>query len=106
MDSFTQFSFSSVSSVLPHKRVYSTLGSSGPSIAAVTGGRMEMVLFDLGGVLIQTGGVGPMRALSGMESDEALWARWLGCRWVRRFEAGACTPEEFAAGVVADWELD
>jgi glucose-1-phosphatase len=67
---------------------------------------MELVLFDLGGVLIQTGGVGPMRALSGMESDEALWARWLGCRWVRRFEAGACTPEEFAAGVVADWELD
>jgi glucose-1-phosphatase len=72
----------------------------------VTAGRIGLVLFDLGGVLIQTGGVGPMRALSGMESDEALWARWLGCPWVRRFEAGACTPEEFAAGVVADWELD
>jgi putative hydrolase of the HAD superfamily len=25
---------------------------------------------------------------------------------VRRFEAGRCTPEEFAAGVVDDWELD
>ena len=47
-----------------------------------------------------------MRALSGIESDEALWARWLSCRWVRRFEAGHCTPEEFAAGMVTDWELD
>jgi FMN phosphatase YigB (HAD superfamily) len=72
----------------------------------VTGDRIDLVLFDLGGVLIQPGGVGPMRALSGIESDEALWARWLSCRWVRRFEAGQCTPEAFAAGVVADWELD
>ena len=47
-----------------------------------------------------------MRALSGIDSDEALWARWLSCRWVRRFEAGRCTPEEFAAGMVADWELE
>ena len=46
-----------------------------------------------------------MRELSGIVSDEALWSRWLDCRWVRRFEAGRCTPEEFAAGVVADWEL-
>ncbi len=47
-----------------------------------------------------------MRDLSGIESDEALWARWLSCPWVRRFEAGRCTPEAFAAGVVADWELE
>ncbi len=72
----------------------------------MTGERIDLVLFDLGGVLIQPGGVGPMRALSGIESDEALWARWLSCRWVRRFEAGQCTPEAFAAGVVADWGLD
>ncbi len=64
-----------------------------------------MVLFDLGGVLIQPGGVGPMRSLAGIESDEALWARWLSCRWVRRFEAGRCTAEEFADGIVADWGL-
>jgi FMN phosphatase YigB (HAD superfamily) len=68
--------------------------------------RIELVLFDLGGVLIQPGGVTSMRALSGIETDEALWTRWLGCRWVQRFEAGRCTPEEFAGGVVADWELD
>jgi len=79
----------------------------GRSIASVANEhRIHFVLFDLGGVLIDPGGVGPMRELSGIRSDEELWARWLGCRWVRRFEAGGCTPEEFAAGVVADWDLD
>jgi putative hydrolase of the HAD superfamily len=67
---------------------------------------IDFVLFDLGGVLIDPGGVGQMRELSGLTSDEEVWARWLSCRWVRRFEAGRCTPEEFAAGLIADWELD
>jgi putative hydrolase of the HAD superfamily len=71
----------------------------------VTRDRTDLVLFDLGGVLIQPGGVASMRALAGMESDEALWTRWLGCRWVQRFEAGLCTPEEFAGGMVTDWDL-
>lgn len=66
---------------------------------------VEIVLFDLGGVLLQVGGVAPMRELSGIETEEELWARWLGCRWVQQLEAGRCTPDEFAAGVVADWEL-
>jgi putative hydrolase of the HAD superfamily len=67
---------------------------------------IALVLFDLGGVLIAPGGVGPMRELAGIDSDEALWGRWLSCRWVRRFEAGGCTPEEFADGMVADWGLE
>ena len=82
----------------------------GASFAAVTGEHpversVEIVLFDLGGVLLEVGGVGPMRELSGIDTDEELWARWLGCRWVQQLEAGRCTPDEFAAGVVADWEL-
>jgi putative hydrolase of the HAD superfamily len=68
--------------------------------------RIEFVLFDLGGVLIEPGGVTPMRELSRIDTDEELWARWLGCPWVRRFEAGLCSPEDFAAGMVADWELE
>ena len=71
----------------------------------MTDDRIDLVLFDLGGVLIQPGGVAAMRALAGIDSDEALWARWLGCRWVQRFEAGGCTAEEFADGMVADWDL-
>jgi FMN phosphatase YigB (HAD superfamily) len=65
----------------------------------------DVVLFDLGGVLIDPGGVGPMRQLGRIESDDALWERWLTCRWVRAFERGGCSAEEFAAGVVDDWEL-
>jgi putative hydrolase of the HAD superfamily len=67
--------------------------------------RIDIVLFDLGGVLIEPGGIGTMRELSGIGTDEELWARWLSCRWVRRFEAGLCSPDEFAAGVVSDWRL-
>lgn len=82
----------------------------GASFAEVAGEHpierpVEIVLFDLGGVLLEVGGVAPMRELSGIESDEELWARWLGCRWVQQLEAGRCTPDEFAAGVVSDWEL-
>jgi HAD superfamily hydrolase (TIGR01509 family) len=67
---------------------------------------IELVLFDLGGVLIEPGGVGQMRDLSGIGSDEELWTRWLTCPWVRSFEAGRCTAEEFAEGIVEDWGLE
>jgi putative hydrolase of the HAD superfamily len=67
---------------------------------------IDIVLFDLGGVLVDPGGVEPMRRLSGLESEEEVWARWLACRWVRQFERGHCSPAEFAAGVVADWGLE
>jgi glucose-1-phosphatase len=71
-----------------------------------SGGPIDLVLFDLGGVLIDPGGVGPMRELSGLRSEDEVWTRWLSCRWVRSFEAGRCSPEEFAAGLVDDWELE
>jgi FMN phosphatase YigB (HAD superfamily) len=66
---------------------------------------IDIVLFDLGGVLIDLGGVGPMKALASIETDEEMWRRWLSCRWVRTFERGECSADEFAAGVVDDWEL-
>ena len=65
----------------------------------------DIVLFDLGGVLVDFGGVAAMKELSGITDDDELWHRWLTCRWVREFERGGCSPDEFAAGVVADWEL-
>ncbi len=67
---------------------------------------IDLVLFDLGGVLIEVAGVRAMLELTGIGSQEELWRRWLACRWVRRFESGGCSETEFAAGVVADWQLD
>jgi glucose-1-phosphatase len=65
-----------------------------------------LVLFDLGGVLIEVAGVRAMLELTGIASEEELWLRWLTCRWVRRFESGRCSETDFAAGVVADWQLE
>lgn len=66
---------------------------------------IEVVLFDLGGVLVELSGVPAMRGWSGESHDEDLWRRWLTCPWVRRFERGACSPREFAEGMVAEWGL-
>jgi HAD superfamily hydrolase (TIGR01509 family) len=71
----------------------------------VAGGAVDVVLFDLGGVLAEFGGIESMRRLSGIDDEEELWRRWLTCRWVRRFEAGGCCADEFAEGVVGDWQL-
>jgi glucose-1-phosphatase len=67
---------------------------------------IQVVLFDLGGVLIDLGGVPPMKTFARIDSDEEMWQRWLTCRWVRSFERGECSPDEFAAGVVGDWALE
>jgi len=72
---------------------------------AVTNAQIDLVLFDLGGVLIDPGGVGPMQEMSGIADEEELWRRWLTCRWVRAFEQGACSAEAFASGLVEDWGL-
>ncbi len=69
-------------------------------------GGIDIVLFDLGGVLVDFGGVDAMKQLAGIEDDELLWHRWLTCPWVRRFECGGCTNDEFATGMVDEWELD
>jgi HAD superfamily hydrolase (TIGR01509 family) len=71
----------------------------------VTDSPIELVLFDLGGVLIELGGVESMNALTGIESEDELWRRWLTCPWVRRFERGDCSPDEFADGMVDEWQL-
>lgn len=64
-----------------------------------------LVLFDLGGVLIEVPGVEAMIALTGIATAEEVWRRWLSCRWVRLFESGGCSEEDFAGGVIGDWGL-
>ena len=65
----------------------------------------RVVLFDLGGVLVELVGMPTLRRWARETNDEALWARWLTSPWVRRFECGRCSPEAFAEGMVEEWEL-
>ena len=63
-------------------------------------GPVDVVLFDLGGVLIELGGMGDMAAFASEPDDEEIWRRWLHCPWVRRFERGGCGAETFALRMV------
>jgi len=74
-------------------------------LRAVPDSDVDVVLFDLGGVLIELGGVASLQELAGITSDEAVWHRWLASPWVRRFEKGECSAVEFSVGVVSEWEL-
>ncbi len=65
----------------------------------------QVVVFDLGGVLIELGGTHVLGQLVGEEREEEIWRRWLSCPWVRRFERGRCSTAEFAAGMVREWTL-
>ncbi len=76
-----------------------------PDLQPVSGSDVDFVLFDLGGVLIELGGVASLQELAGMASEEDVWHRWLASPWVRRFERGQCSAVEFSIGVVSEWEL-
>jgi putative hydrolase of the HAD superfamily len=75
---------------------------------------IEVVLFDLGGVLVDFQGVRVMHSLLANDDDgepdrpdqlEDLWRRWIDSPAVRQFEKGLCPPREFAEGVVEEFGL-
>lgn len=59
----------------------------------------KVVLFDLGGVLIELGGVEHFGQLIGTGDESEIWRAWLTSHWVREYERGLCSREEFAAGM-------
>jgi glucose-1-phosphatase len=67
----------------------------------------QVVLFDLGGVLVDVEGVTAFQRMLGRPlAQEEVWQRWLtASAWVSTFESGQCTPETFAAGIVTEWGL-
>lgn len=80
-------------------------GAAGAHPSAPADALVQVVLFDIGGVLARFAGLAVLQRLTGIDSEIEVAARWLLSPWVRRFEAGACTDAEFAAGIVAEWEL-
>ena len=72
----------------------------------MTSPRIEVILFDLGGVLIELAGVEQMLAWAPHVADtDALWQRWLHSPAVRGFETGRTTQAAFAAEIVAEFAL-
>lgn len=73
--------------------------------ATAQGQAIEVVLFDIGGVLAEWTGLPVMRELTGAASDLDVAGRWLMSPWVRRFESGNCSEQDFAEGVIAEWRF-
>lgn len=63
--------------------------------------RPKLLLFDLGGVLIDVD-ASTLRELAGAEkSTPELWETWLTCKAVEEYESGHINNEDFARGVLA-----
>ncbi len=67
---------------------------------------IDFVLFDLGGVLIELGGVASLQELAASVGSVETWHEWLSSPSVRTFEKGECSATEFSAQVVSEWGLD
>jgi len=66
----------------------------------------RVLLFDLGGVLVESAGLRELPRLLDQPVPAAeLRARWIASPAVLRFETGACQPDEFAAEFLAEWGL-
>jgi putative hydrolase of the HAD superfamily len=66
---------------------------------------IDVVLFDLGGVLVELGGMSDIAAFANERDEDEIWRRWLSCPWVRRFERGGCDAEAFGRGMVESWSM-
>lgn len=66
-----------------------------------------LLLFDLGGVLIENATFDRLRRYLRVPLEiGALKSRWLACTAVRRFELGEIAPHDFAESFVREWALD
>jgi putative hydrolase of the HAD superfamily len=67
----------------------------------------DILLFDLGGVLIDFAGFEELsRLLPDPPDPNAVRRRWINCEPVRLFERGGITADEFANRFLAEWPLD
>lgn len=67
---------------------------------------IKVILFDLGGVLVEWDGIQPLIELTrGRLTRGAARRFWLESPWIKKFETGQCTPNEFASGVISELHL-
>jgi epoxide hydrolase-like predicted phosphatase len=68
---------------------------------------VQVLLFDLGGVLVEFSGVRDVASLLLVDaSEDEIRARWSSCRHCEAFGLGRLSREEFAERFVRDWGID
>lgn len=67
--------------------------------------RYDVLLLDLGGVVIELGGLPIWQEWTSEPDERVVWERWLRSPAVRRFESGRAGPREFAAEICAEFGL-
>ncbi len=65
---------------------------------------IEVVLFDLGGVIVELGGLDAFLERHGF-TPETFWPRWLDLGAGHDFERGASSTEEFLDAFIAEFDL-
>jgi len=65
----------------------------------------EVVLFDVGGILIRMAGIDTWKQLTGLTDEAEIWRRWLHCPVVKAFERGHSSSEEFAERMIETHNL-
>jgi putative hydrolase of the HAD superfamily len=66
----------------------------------------ELLLFDLGGVLVEFSGFRDLRPLLRVPlSESEIRHDWIACPIVRAFEIGHLTPQQFAERFIAAWSI-
>src|SRR5476649_2436850 len=67
----------------------------------------KVILFDLGGVLIENNGRAALTAMlpQPLPASE-MWRKWLDSPVVRQFERGRISADEFASSFVEEWKID
>ena len=67
----------------------------------------DLIVFDLGGVLVHHNGLPFARTWSGNPdlSGDEFWQRWLASPAARTFEAGRIAPPDFAQAIIGEFGL-
>ena len=67
----------------------------------------KVILFDLNGVLVDWDGISPLIVLAkGTLSEEQVRHFYIESPWVKKFDMGLCSKNDFASGVVDELKLE
>ncbi len=67
----------------------------------------DILLFDLGGVLVDYDGISPLVELTnGQLTEQDARSFWTKSHWMQRYETGKCSTEAFLSGVSKELNID